>query len=135
MGNLSGCLILGCITSPVSYTHLMMKTRNLIGMIAFCLFALAACTPSKESEKTLTVLSWNVGFCQIYNFLGLRLFPFKHREIHGVLLLNPVSYTHLHNRLLLKIYLSKDKFLCLSLHQAKVQDALHTFHKKEYLLQ
>ena len=38
----------------------MMKTRNLIGMIAFCLFALAACTPSKESEKTLTVLSWNV---------------------------------------------------------------------------
>ena len=32
----------------------MMKTRNLIGMIAFCLFALAACTPSKESEKTLT---------------------------------------------------------------------------------
>lgn len=29
-------------------------------MIAFCLFALAACTPSKESEKTLTVLSWNV---------------------------------------------------------------------------
>jgi outer membrane protein assembly factor BamE (lipoprotein component of BamABCDE complex) len=38
----------------------MMKTRNLIGMIAFCLFALAACTPSKESGKTLTVLSWNV---------------------------------------------------------------------------
>ncbi len=38
----------------------MMKTRNLIGMIVLCLFALAACTSSKESKKTLTVLSWNV---------------------------------------------------------------------------
>lgn len=37
-----------------------MNTRNLIWMVVFCWFALAACAPSKESKKTLTVLSWNV---------------------------------------------------------------------------
>ena len=43
----------------------MMKTRNLIGMIAFCLFALAACTPSKESGKTLTVFHGMYGMAVI----------------------------------------------------------------------
>ena len=38
----------------------MMITRNFIGVLALCLCALAACTSSKESKKTLTVLSWNV---------------------------------------------------------------------------
>ena len=38
----------------------MMITRNFIGVVVLCLCALAACTSSKESKKTLTVLSWNV---------------------------------------------------------------------------
>ena len=38
----------------------MMITRNFIGVVVLCLCALAACTSSKESTKTLTVLSWNV---------------------------------------------------------------------------
>ena len=38
----------------------MMITRNFIGGVVLCLCALAACTSSKESKKTLTVLSWNV---------------------------------------------------------------------------
>lgn len=33
----------------------MMITRNFIGVVVLCLCALAACTSSKESKKTLTV--------------------------------------------------------------------------------
>lgn len=39
----------------------MIRSRISIFMaILYCLFALAACAPQKESKKTLTVLSWNV---------------------------------------------------------------------------
>lgn len=37
-----------------------MRTRNYIWVALLCLFALTACLSQKKSEKTLTVLSWNV---------------------------------------------------------------------------
>ncbi len=47
----------------------MMITRNFIGVVVLCLCALAACTSSKESKKTLTVLHGMYGMAVIQKLI------------------------------------------------------------------